>query len=108
MAEVDLHEATQAEDGVVETAVCQILLSARLHLHQRHLRMFVTVVDREEHVSLDTHCLQGRACCDLTTHAKCKQMLLSQMHLELSCGRLLARVAVSCVCDNAQRAWRCM
>ena len=64
MSEVDLHEAAQAEDGVVETAVCQILLSARLHLHQRHLRMFVTVVDREEHVSLDTHCLQGRACCD--------------------------------------------
>jgi len=73
---VDLHEAAQAEDGVVETAVCQILLGARLHLHQRHLRMFVTVVNREEHVPLDTHCLQGRACCDLATHAKSKHQLL--------------------------------
>ncbi len=85
MTEVDLHEAAQAEDGVVEAAVCQILLSARLHLHQRHLRMFVTVVDREEHVSLDTHCLQGRASGD-ARHAKSKHQLLRQIRLNCVAG----------------------
>ena len=103
MAEVDLHEAAQAEDGVVETTVCQILLGARLHLHQRYLRMFVTIVNREEHVSLDTHCLRGRACGDLATHAMSKHPLLRQIQRKFE-----ACVAVLRVYKKTQGDWRCM
>ena len=107
MTEVDLHEAAQAEDGVVETAVCQVLLSARLHLHQRHLRVFVTVVNREEHVSLDTHCLQGRACCDVATHAMSKHQLLRQRRPSCAAGDF-RHVKLFRICEKVWRAWRCM
>lgn len=53
-----LHEPAQAEDGVIETALLQVLLSAGFHLHERNLRMLVAVVDGEEHVPLNAHCLQ--------------------------------------------------
>lgn len=53
-----LHESAQAEDGVIEAALLQVLLSAGFHLHERNLRMLVTVVDGEEHVSLNAHRLQ--------------------------------------------------
>lgn len=58
MRDAYLHETTEPKDGVIETAVSQIFLSACLHLHQWNLRVLVTVVDGEEHIPLDTHCLQ--------------------------------------------------
>lgn len=54
-----LHEATQAENGVIQAALLQILLSAGLHLHKRNLRVLVTVVDGEEHVPLNAHGLHN-------------------------------------------------
>lgn len=54
-----LHKAAQAEDGVIEATLLEILLSAGLHLHERDLRVLVAVVNGKEHVSLNAHCLQN-------------------------------------------------
>ena len=53
-----LHEAAEAEDGVVEAALLDVLLCAGLDLHQGHLRVPLCVVDAEEDVPLDAHGLQ--------------------------------------------------
>lgn len=54
-----LHEAAEAEDGVVEAALLDVLLRAGLDLHQGHLRVPLCIVDAEEDVPLDAHGLRG-------------------------------------------------
>ena len=53
-----LHEAAEAEDGVVEAALLDVLLCAGLDLHQGDLRVPLCIVDAEEDVPLDAHGLQ--------------------------------------------------
>lgn len=51
----DLHEATEAEGGVVEAGGLQKLLGAGLDLQQGHLRVLLAVKYAEEYVPLDPH-----------------------------------------------------
>jgi hypothetical protein len=54
-----LMEAAEAEGGLVEPRLLQVLLGAGLDVHQGHSGVLVAVVDGEEHVALDAHGLCG-------------------------------------------------
>ena len=64
-----LHEAAQAEGGVVEAADSQEVLSGSLDAHERDLGVAVTVVDAVENVALNAHRLCALDQCHLRTRA---------------------------------------
>jgi len=72
-SETCLHEAAEAEDSVIEAALLDKLLGAGLHLHQGHLWVLLCIVDAEEDVPLDSHCLhiQGVMSIDYGSAYRC-------------------------------------
>lgn len=50
-----MHETTQADDEVIEARISEEFLSAILDLHERDVRMFVTVMDGIEDIFLNSH-----------------------------------------------------
>jgi len=54
-----LHESAQAQGGVVEAGLLQVLFSGGFDTHEGDSRVFFTVVDAEEQIPLDAHRLQN-------------------------------------------------
>lgn len=55
----NLHKAAKSDDSVIQTQICDVLLSAPLDFHQWNLRVLLAVVNGEENKALDAHSLSA-------------------------------------------------
>jgi hypothetical protein len=77
-----LHKTAKTDDGVIQTRVGNVLLSAAFDFHKWHLGMLLTVVDRKENKALNAHGLsalyQGHFA--IPVYLQCHQILAEKRH----------------------------